>query len=502
MEHVGWRRFVVASTFLIGITVTVGTGCNPSGGGDGANDNGATTNTNTNTNANTNDNAANENGGPDVPPRADLVDPRSLTYVGAFRLPLRAAGAPDAQSWEYSGQALAYRADGDPDGDDDGFPGSLFGTGHDVTNNVGEISIPVPIHSRNLDELNRATTLQDFEDIRGGLFDPFVEIPRVGLEHLPAHGARSSARLYMAWGQHFHEEVETTIPTHAWRDPDLSTGATDGAWWVANESLYSVNGYLFSAPQAWADAFLAGRSLLTGRFRDGGWSGMGPSLFAIGPWQHGDPPAAGTRLDADTLLLYSNTRGGDSAEFQLTGYQHSDEWTGGAWITSGDQSAVVFAGTKGSGYLWYGFTSPGGDGMPCVEQNLTMVGCFDPDGVECPAAMSNFCEGNIPESRGWWSSRFDAQMLFYDPADLAAVLAGEMEPYEPQPYATLDLDDNFFLGDTVEPIMLGTGDQRRFRVGEMTFDREGGLLYIPEPFADEAQPIIHVWRVGAVAGAG
>ena len=42
---------------------------------------------------------------------------------------------------------------------------------------------------------------------------------------------------------------------------------------------------------------------------------------------------------------------------------------------------------------------------------------------------------------------------------------------------------------------LGWGDQRRFRVGDVAFDRENGLLYVLEMYADNAKPVVHVWRV-------
>ena len=137
--------------------------------------------------------------------QTDLINPEDLRYLGAFRLPERAAGVPDEECWEYSGQALAYYPDGDPGGEGDGYPGSLFGTGHDVHNYVSEISIPAPSTSRDLEQLNVATTLQGFHDIRGGLFDSFNEMPRVGLEYLPAQSGQTSAKLYMAWGQHHHD---------------------------------------------------------------------------------------------------------------------------------------------------------------------------------------------------------------------------------------------------------------------------------------------------------
>jgi hypothetical protein len=223
---------------------------------------------------------------------------------------------------------------------------------------------------------------------------------------------------------------------------------------------------------------------------------MGPSLFAYGPWLDGNPPAAGAHLTSRNLLLYSNTRGEGPTTFKLKGYHHSDEWEGGAWLTTPNgRTAVIFVGTKGSGYLWYGFYSPADDGMPCVEQGLTMVGCYTPEGAECAPELTGYCEGHLAESRGWWSSRFDAQILFYNPSDLAAVAAGTMEPHQPQPYAVLDIDEHLFLNATVELSQLGYGDQRRYRLGEIAYDRERGYLYVLERFADGPKPIVHVWAV-------
>lgn len=433
-----------------------------------------------------------------IPP-SDLPDelllPEDLTYLGAFRLPPREEGADDSNSWEYGGQALTFYPKGDPNGCVDGFPGSLIGTGHDVWNYATEVSIPAPVKSKNIAELPVAESLQDFTNISGGYFDSLVEIPRVALEYMPAQPGESDDHLYLAWGAHFQEDTAQVIPTHARCGLNFDDPKVEGAWWIDDLSLYSVNGYLFEIPAAFADSFLNGKRLATGRYRDGGWSGMGPDLIAIAPWQAGDPPKAGSRLDAATLLLYSNTRGEDTTTYVVTGYQHSDEWEDGAWLTAGDRSAIIFVGSQGSGYLWYGFFSPNGDGMPCVEQDLTMVGCFNPDGSPCNASLSGYCEGNSPNSRGWWSSRWDSKILFYNPADMAAVANGSMQPYEPQPYAELDIDDTLILDGSVEPIMLGSGEQRRYRLGEVAYDRENGYLYILEKFADGAMPIIHVWQV-------
>jgi hypothetical protein len=43
---------------------------------------------------------------------------------------------------------------------------------------------------------------------------------------------------------------------------------------------------------------------------------------------------------------------------------------------------------------------------------------------------------------------------------------------------------------------LGTGVQRRNRIGDVAYDRANNLLYVLELFADGAKPVVHVWRIG------
>jgi hypothetical protein len=77
-----------------------------------------------------------------------------------------------------------------------------------------------------------------------------------------------------------------------------------------------------------------------------------------------------------------------------------------------------------------------------------------------------------------------------DPADLAAVAAGRLETWEPQPYAVLSLDQYLF-----DP---GFDHERgkRYLVGDTAYDRERGLLYVFERMADEDEKsIVHVFRL-------
>ena len=80
---------------------------------------------------------------PDARTSAQLIQPRDLVYRGAFRLP----DGPEEIGWAYSGAAMTCYPAGDPDGPADGYPGSIFGTGHDWNQYVSEISIPVPVIS-------------------------------------------------------------------------------------------------------------------------------------------------------------------------------------------------------------------------------------------------------------------------------------------------------------------------------------------------------------------
>jgi len=433
-----------------------------------------------------------------------LVTPADFEYLGAFRLP---GGADRPQTFAYGGNAMTFNPDGDPSGAGDGLPGSLFVMGHDRIaygevpdgNQVAEINIPVPVNSRNIEDLNTAEFIQEFQNVAAGHFTEYDEIPKVGMQYL--NRPETGAKIHIAWGEHLQSEQ---FPTHGWFNPTLSTPDFQGEWFIGDQDLYSVNGYMFEIPAAWADAYAGGRVLATGRMRDGGQGGMGPTVFAYRPWQaDGSPPPAGTRLEEVPLLLYENAYNTEDIVRAMNGYQHPDAWEGGAWLTtpSGKQ-AVLFAGTKSNGdKYWYGYINPNGPQYACVDANVTdFTTCRNADGSACPQEdFSGCCDaeaGTCVSNRGWWTTRFDAEFILFDPNDLAKVANGQMESWEPQPYAAIDIDERLYLNppewDLVE---LGWGDQRRTRIGDVSYDRQSGLLYVLELYADGAMPIIHVWQI-------
>ena len=418
--------FAMILMLLAGLIAGPGMGCSPvQSGGESGNQN--------------NDGSDDGNNGDDTTAPSQLLYPKDLSYQGAFRVP----GGSNGTSWEWTSPSggMTYYSD------------SLFATGFALDMQISEISIPTAVNSaqKNPSALNVATTIQPFHDIVGQLVNvPALEIPRVGLQYLPAQGNQTEEKLYFCWAGHFQDQGVS----HGWCGTDLSNPGIAGGWQIADYRIYSVNDYMFEIPGYWVQENTPGMRLATGRFRDGGWSGQGPSLFAIGPWNQGNPPAAGSKLDAVPLLLYTSTEDYDAPQHTMNDYHHSDEWTGGAWISSNDKTAVIFAGTKGTGECWYGDSNG-----PCLD-----------------------CAGE----RGWWSDGFEGRFIFYDPADLAEVALGTKEPHEPQPYASMNID----------PVLYHIqSSQQWYHTGAVAYDRERGVIYMMEPHGDGDKPLVHVWEI-------
>ena len=404
------------------------------------------------------------------------LQPRNVVYVGAFRLPAHV----DGSSWEYSGGGMTYYPKASPV--DDGLPGSLFAIGHDHHQKISEFSIPRPVRpdrskgvAQQLEQLPTATTLQPFHDIRGGLVGE-LEIPRAGLEYLESK--QDAGKIHFCWGQHFQFELQ---PSHGWANVTLATPQTQGLWRLGDFTNYVTNDYLFAIPESWAQANLpAGLRLASGRFRDGLWGGRGPAIIAYQPPHSANPPANGAVLtNARTLLMYGRPQAGAvelevRPEWSMREFRESDEWSGGAWLTHEGQHAVILCGTKGTGRAWYGFSN----------------------GVEYPTSGDpNEPVPPVPDfphdQRGWWSEAISAQLLFFDPAELAAVARGELPSWSPQPYASMSIDQYLFDPGYDFP------RQKMSLLGACAFDRDHARLFVMERQveADEDRSVVHVFQV-------
>ena len=391
---------------------------------------------------------------------AELIQPESdLEYLGAFRLPATVEGVGEqcnkgysgSYGWSYGGSGATYYPYGDPQGPDDGFPGSLFGVGHPYEGCVSEVTIPEPVISpdKELDDLPTAGTLQPFTDVTAGRQTGGLTGTVLGdIQYYPRQGAQTTDKLY--WVMYEYYLPEPDAAWHGWCELDFSNLQSQGTWRLDDFPASATSRYLFDIPQSWADAYTPGKYLAAGRNRlvnDGSW---GPALYAFGPWNDGNPPPDGSAVDAVQLLKYDS-------DHTLRDYSHSDEWSDGAWLTVGNKSAVIFAGTKAlrtsaSGLEYYG----------------------EPDVDGCGY-------------KGYHGEPYYGAILFYDPMLLAEVAKGTIEPHEVQPYAVFNVEDYTFRQGC-----------RRSILGGIAYDRQRNLLYVMERLVDgfyDRRPIVHVFRV-------
>lgn len=398
---------------------------------------------------------------------AQLINPSDLEYLGAFRLPNSSNGV----SWNFAGGAyygggdMTYYPEGDPNGPADGYPGSIYGIGkYSDDIRISEFNIPTPVisQSKDVQDLNTAETLQGFQDIRS--FDLTGNTSAIGsVEYLPVQGSQETGKLYYSWAEYF--QFSGGYLSQSWSELNLSNPQIQGGWYLGDGLIphnMSVGGYMFAIPKNWADIHTPGKYLITGRYSTLSF-GAGPSMHAYGPWNEGNPPPRETQLKYTTLLQYGNNSN------QLNDYTPEDRWYGGAWLTSDNNSAVIIAGVKALGNVWYGY-SDGTLETDCMHSSPPgLIDCSDKG------------------QRGWKADDYEGRIMFYNPDDLADVVNGNIQPYTPQPFAILDVDDYLYHGSD--------DDYEQHRLGGVSFDRANGKLYIFELFGDGDKPLIHAWQL-------
>lgn len=371
---------------------------------------------------------------------------QSIVYEGGFRLPDESM----EHGWLWSGEALTFNPSGN------GGKGSLFGTGHNHLTQVSEITIPTPVKSKSVSSLPYAETLQPFTEIRGGLFgDRYFEIPRVGLEVV-------NNKLYFCWGDHMQDDGNPA--SHGYVSTNLSALNTQGLWSIGGRDYnYTNNDYLFKIPNNWAAQYTPGYDLATGRYRDGGWGGTGPSAILIQSSSLG----LGQSPVIKPLIRYTDISNYAGPLHTVNNYSEADSWTGAAWVESNAGSALIYIGTHGYGNSWYGFAN----GV-----------VFPTDG-----------EGPFPETpdypydeRGWWNNDFRAAMMLYDSTDLGKVAQGQLQPHAVQPYAFLDLTQHMLVSRDITVMRY---------IGGVAYDDVNQRIFVMELHADGEKPVIHVFGI-------
>ena len=379
---------------------------------------------------------------------------RNLVYKGAFAF-------PDADEWTYGGHALAYYPQGDPGGTNDGYPGSLYTVGHAWYQLVGEISIPPPVISDNYDRLPRAKILRTQQDITSGNISNCV--------YYNQQGQQETCEYREVAGLVYIEKVNKIVwnlrdwynvggldqDSMGWSKLDLTDA--QGVWHIGqrfDSEFHNARtcNYLFKAPQSFANQYLEGKSLISGNHREAGAFGgsQGPTLYASAPWENGNPPAPRTQLDALALVYYPENYPAcidDPTQCSFPNYRVDDQWGGGAWVNANGKNAILIFGRKGLGDNYYGVGRPG----------------------DCSIY------------KGWHSDPYQTEILFYDPEDIKAVVAGQTDPWLVVPYEVY-LPHN----ETFNP-QCGVFES-------VSYDQDRHLIYVVEN-TGEGRSAVHVWGI-------
>jgi hypothetical protein len=468
-------KFFSPKGVTLSVATIAGIICLVASGGGGDSDSGSTTTVPTTTTTTTTTTMPTDTNG-EI--RADMLTPSDLVYQGAFRLPpefnwggrgisFYPGGNSGAGSLLVTGFELLY----DPD-----HPGeSCWDPSWNCNAYFGEVSIPTPVKALNWDSLPEASLLNPLRSYDGGLASTvhreylFVS----GIEYVPRQGTQTADKIYGSLNLWYAEGVfgEDTFPTIWFSDMDGSNA--QGLFYVGpQEDPYhgrKMGSYLFTVPAWYADQYLGGRTLVTGRCRgtpadafeevttDGG--SQGPTLFAVDPFDSDSPTG---NLDALPMLYYrvkfpgcAGPNVGDVATCDYPGFTMCDDWTGGAFVDSGTKRAIMLLGYKGLG-----------------------DNCYDEPPVECNDPCS--------QTHGYHCHPYERQVIFYDVTRIGDIALGQRDPWTVVPYTIWRPTEFLITGHTC------------WNVGGMAFDEAGKRLFMVERGLGEIEEnalVVHVWTV-------
>jgi hypothetical protein len=387
-----------------------------------------------------------------------LVQPSNLVYQGAFRVPggLHAGGRAN-QGFEYGGAVIAHNPARD----------SLFMTGHDWDQFVGEISIPAIINGP-LASLATAAVLQPLTDVTEGLL-PAINPTDTNAQKIgglvPYLG-----KLYVS-AYSYYDGAKTQVLSHFTSGVDLSVkGDVTGPFQVgtlplSNQSPSSdagfVSGYMGLVPSAW-QATLGG-PVLTGQccIAIVSRTSFGPAAFGIDPTQLG----VQLPLPAASLVYYPITNTLANWDATSTLFNGSTKMNGVVFPTG--TRSVLFFGRQGVGQFCYGF----GTSIQSLDRTL------DPNGVM-------YCYDPDDSSKGTHGYPYVYQVWAYDANNMAAVRSGQMQPWAVKPYATWPLNLPYSTFGAAHALAA-------------TYDALTGRIFLSQTGwgADGALPIVHVFKV-------
>jgi hypothetical protein len=364
-----------------------------------------------------------------TPSTLPLVQQSSLQYLGSFAVPSATLGSTYGFNAAGTGGLGTYAVAFNP------ARKSIFLGGHPYEQRVAELAIPA-----SLTGTPTATALQNLIDPLEGKLgsinptDPNSKVIGSALVY--------NNQLFIG-AFSYYDGAGTQTRSEFSRPLDLSTkGQVIGPVKIGDRYPGWVDKYATLIPSEWQAAF-GGPALA------GGTLGAINSLQSWGPSATVFDPAqvnTSTNVAGVTVLGYPY---GTPLADTMTGNQYLSQadFITGMVFPSGTRS-VLFFGRHGLGNYCYGTGGTAGD-------------CYDPD----------------DNSKGIHSYPYRSQVWAYDANDLAAVKAGQKQPYQVMPYAVWPLDASF---QDIQGVAYDPAAQR---------------LYVSQVYADNTRPLIRVYQI-------
>lgn len=409
----------------------------------------------------------------------ELLDQGNFTYIGAFRVPPGNLGG-DSTEWSFGlgGEGVTYNP----------ARNSLILLGTDSERYVIEISIPTPVNSTNINDLNTATTVQTPKNITGNMWNWL----NLGPSFVENGGEVGGFLVYNG------KLIGSAFPMYDDGATFQLSHFTANLNWVSDGAGFSgfkqvgtnpenalassagwVGGYMAHIPSEWQASL--GYPVLTGNGAINiiGRSSRGPALFGLDPDQIGVQTPAPTTVLAGypaahpTLGDYSTTTG--------TLYYNMSTSLSGAVFPAGSDSVLVFGRhgitLNGQGSdVCYGFGTANIALHKTIKEG-TDLWCYDP----------------TDSDKGGHGYPYASQVWAYDANDLLAVKNGTKQYWEVVPYArwTLSLP---FTNETSST----TGTKK---LGGVAYDPSTQRIFVVQLYADhwadeyEPNPIVHVYQL-------
>lgn len=368
-----------------------------------------------------------------------MLQPKDLSYSGFFRLPLL-PGPGEQDRLAFGASTIAYNPKRN----------SLYVS--TIYQNVGEVGIP---GLRFKAPAIPAKLIHPPADITGGLKPKYQDPETKEWAQFKLGGLLvDGEKIYWNFFK-FYNVQPTNHPHLGESNNDLSNLQAKGPYQTTRGHIQTTGGYLASVPATWRQAFGVPRICGLSRPQGRASSSNGPAVFGSDEFTAaGTAPITKTFLfhpDTNRLTYWLNTKEG--TPFRQT-WKGVDEFNGFVFTETSLIAGMLLARTTTDDYGEHG------KGYRSCQ-----------DGIQ-----------------GYHGKFFVPELWFYNPDRLLTVAAGTIKPWQPRPYARLDLSKYW----------LNKGPCKK--MGGFTWDEKGKRLFVVELDADlvsnpaEPNPVVHVFK--------